>query len=674
MTDLTAALVDFLASHAHLAYFTVLLMALLESLPFVGIVVPGTGVIVALSALVPGGALRMAPLMAAAFLGALLGDGVSFLLGYRYKRKILGFAPFVRYPELVRRSEDFFARHGDKGVFLARFTPGVRAFVPIFAGILGMPLVRFYTANALSALLWAPAHVLAGVLAGAAFSHFGAAAKPLAALLVAFLACLWVVRVLVRRILRWGASFAERLRTTPEVREAKLGRAVLALIDPKRSQPRYLALSIVLLVGAAWLFFAILESVASGDPLVFVDRAVWQLLQGVRTLPGDSFMIAVTELGDTAVSVAVSAAVLLWLLSRRAWRTAGHWVVALAGASALNSAIKVALHRARPNGLLYSGWSAFSFPSGHSTVNMVLYGFLAFLVAREVRPSLRLPVALGATTLIFFIAFSRLYLGAHWFSDVVGSLTFGTAWITLLGLSYVRRPGERIDSRGLLAVVCATFLIAGGIYIHRNHAADVERYAVRREMSTMVAADWWSTGWEGLPIWRVDVTGERGEPLTFQWAGSAKELREILSQKGWRAPAPWTVTNALLWLTPGARPSSLPVVTLLAYGRLPGLVLARYPDAADADTRFVLRLWPADIELTGDRNVPLWIGSVVRERACSPLPFFTRTVTEPNFDVPLRILLGDLEGGRLVLRMETALRAGWKGEVLLARTLIYRKQ
>jgi undecaprenyl-diphosphatase len=63
--------------------------------------------------------------------------------------------------------------------------------------------------------------------------------------------------------------------------------------------------------------------------------------------------------------VAVTAIVLLWLLWKRAWRTVVFWLVAVAGASALNTIIKVTLHRARPDGLLYSGWSAYSFLSGH---------------------------------------------------------------------------------------------------------------------------------------------------------------------------------------------------------------------------------------------------------------------------------------------------------------------
>ncbi|MFD2029302.1 phosphatase PAP2 family protein [Ancylobacter dichloromethanicus] len=136
---------------------------------------------------------------------------------------------------------------------------------------------------------------------------------------------------------------------------------------------------------------------------MLADSAIYRALQDLRTAPGDAVMIAITELGDTVVVVAVTVIVFLWLAWKRAWRTAAYWLVAIAGASALNTAIKMALHRARPGDLHYSGWSAFSFPSGHSTINLVLYGFLTFLIAREFRSALRVSVALGAATLIFFL-------------------------------------------------------------------------------------------------------------------------------------------------------------------------------------------------------------------------------------------------------------------------------
>jgi membrane protein DedA with SNARE-associated domain len=204
VTSFLSAITQYIAAHPHLAYTAVFLLALSESIPIIGAVVPGSGVILAVSTLVPSGVVSFWPLLAAATAGAIVGDGSSFWIGHRYQREILERRPLNRYPELVARSQAFFTRHGDKSVFLARFTPGLRAFVPLLAGILRMPASRFYAANILSALVWAPAHTLPGVLVGASVPLLGAAAKPIAILLVLLIVLLWAVVQAVRFALRRG--------------------------------------------------------------------------------------------------------------------------------------------------------------------------------------------------------------------------------------------------------------------------------------------------------------------------------------------------------------------------------------------------------------------------------------------------------------------------------------
>ncbi|WP_256667449.1 bifunctional DedA family/phosphatase PAP2 family protein [Pseudomonas sp. ANT_J28] len=672
MTSLVSSIIEFLTAHPHVAYLSVFLLALSESIPIIGAVVPGTAVILALSALVPSGVLLLWPLLVAATLGAIAGDGLSFWLGHRYHREILGFWPLNRHPELIQSSEAFFERHGAKSVFLARFVPGVRAFIPLLAGMMGMAVSRFYAVNVVSALAWAPSHILPGVLVGATFSILGATAKPLAILLVVLVAAGWAVLHIVRWTLRRGIPYLivgiQRLRSWAGTHDTWLSRSLTHLLDPSRPEARALALPTVLLVGAAWLFFGILEDVVTGDPLLLADSAIYHTLQDLRTAPGDAAMIAITELGDTTVVMTVMIVVVLWLMWKRAWRTAAYWLVAIAGASALNTVIKVALHRARPGELLYSGWSAFSFPSGHSTVNVVLYGFLAFLIAREIRPAWRLAVALGAATLIFLIAFSRLYLGAHWLSDVLGGLAFGSAWLALLGLSYLGRQAGRIEPMGLLAAGCSALILAGGLNIYRSHATDTERYAVIVQTPTMAATDWWTSGWQQLPARRIDLTGETNELLTFQWAGGLQELQDVLQHNEWRASAAWTSLNALNWLTAQADPAGLPVIPLFASGRLPSLTLVRPRGAgATADSRLVLRLWVVDFELTNGRTAPLWIGSVVEERFSHPLSLVTLTSTQPDVNAPRSTLAAALDGGRLRSRPEEMADADWDGQVLLVR-------
>jgi membrane protein DedA with SNARE-associated domain len=121
---------------------------------------------------VPGGELRLEWVLAAAITGALIGDGSAFWIGHRSQREILSVWPMTHYPRVVAQSEAFFHRWGALAVFFARFVPPIRAFVPITAGALGMPPPRFYLVNIPAILLWAPAHVLPGVLAVAALRQY----------------------------------------------------------------------------------------------------------------------------------------------------------------------------------------------------------------------------------------------------------------------------------------------------------------------------------------------------------------------------------------------------------------------------------------------------------------------------------------------------------------------
>ena len=173
MASLIDPFISFVSNHVWLAYLTLFLAALLEAVPIVGAVIPGSTIIFALSALVPGGELKLGWVLLAAIAGALLGDGSAFLLGYREQREILKAWPLSNYPRLVSQSEAFFNRWGTLAVFFARFVPPIRAFVPITAGALGMAPPMFYAVNIPAVLLWAPAHVLPGVLAVSALHRYG---------------------------------------------------------------------------------------------------------------------------------------------------------------------------------------------------------------------------------------------------------------------------------------------------------------------------------------------------------------------------------------------------------------------------------------------------------------------------------------------------------------------
>ena len=172
VTSILDPVIAFVSAHPWLAYLTLFLAALLEAIPVVGALVPGSTIILALSALVPGGELNLWGVLAAAIAGALLGDGSAFWAGHRSQREILSAWPMSKYPGVMAQSEAFFQRWGTLAVLFARFVPPIRAFVPVTAGALGMSPARFYSVNIAAVLAWASAHILPGVFAVSALHHY----------------------------------------------------------------------------------------------------------------------------------------------------------------------------------------------------------------------------------------------------------------------------------------------------------------------------------------------------------------------------------------------------------------------------------------------------------------------------------------------------------------------
>lgn len=313
-----------------------------------------------------------------------------------------------------------------------------------FALILRLPPLRlFFALEPLQAMMWAG---VAAIIA------------------VAGALALWSFSVPARRNLRPS--------TTPRFQM----REMIAWLLGRGSPKWFLVTAAGLVVGGAWLFLGILEDVVSSDPLVAFDALVYEAVRTLRTPSADSFFVAVTELGDVQVVLPVIMVALGWFIAHRFWRTAIYWLAAVGVAEALVKVIKLALHRPRP-GALYTGLEQFSFPSSHATLTVVVYGFLAFLLS--IRSPHRLRVFIGTATafLICAVASSRLYLGAHWMSDVLGGLSFGTAWIAALAVAYLYQRSEALNARSLATAVLVTFAVAASVHVATSHAVDLARYA-----------------------------------------------------------------------------------------------------------------------------------------------------------------------------------------------------
>ena len=635
------SIAEFIAAYRHVAYLLVFVMAFWESIPVIGFFVPGSTLIVGAAILVPAGALDLGPVLVLAGLGAVAGDVVSFWMGRRYGRALLGWGPLARRQALVERAERFFRDHGGKAILIGRLTPPLRGILPAIGGMAGMGRRRFLVAAAIAALCWAPAYVLPGALIGASLQLAGEVTARLGALILLVLVFGYLLLLAARVMLFWGlpagAVAMRRLLVWARAHNNIVGREIVALLDPNHREARALAPLAILLILGGWGFFVILEDVIAGAALVRADASIFNALQALRTPWGDMAMVAITEMGDARVTVPVVIAGIAWLLWRRAWIDAAYLAAAVLIAQGVAAAIKIALHTPRPIPELYEGWSAFSFPSGHATVNAVVYGFLAVMTMRGNGPILRSAIAAVCTLLVGLIALSRLYLGAHWFTDVAGGLGFGIAWVGLLGIAYVRhRPAGGL-SRGLLPTVTGVLVVAGIVNIAFFHSRDLARYQPVPRAPTMTALEWIGGGWESLPSHRVDLGGEYEEPFTLQLLGSPGYLVETLGRAGWREPVAWNAIGAVAWLATGRGMEALPVLPKLHAGRAPRLMLNLLEEGGR--TRLVLRLWDSSFRLkSGDESPPLWLATVTREDLRQPLGIVSLTVTEKDADAPRDVL------------------------------------
>jgi membrane protein DedA with SNARE-associated domain len=194
-----AALVGQNPSIATLVVFTA---AIVEAVAVLGILVPGTPILMAVAGAAAMAGLPMTPIMVVAIAGAVIGDFISFWLGQRFSTHLRGMWPFRARPNLIDQAERFFHRYGTMSVALCRFVPVLRSTVPLVAGMAGMRRRRFLLANICSAFVWAPAHVLPAQFAGLSIERFSAGDWPSAVYAAAGLTALTVAAWYIHRLAR----------------------------------------------------------------------------------------------------------------------------------------------------------------------------------------------------------------------------------------------------------------------------------------------------------------------------------------------------------------------------------------------------------------------------------------------------------------------------------------
>ncbi len=659
LSDYFNSVVGWIGNHPVAAGLVIFLIAFADSVIVLGTIVPALPLLFAIGVLIGLGEVSGPYAVVCAALGAIAGDGVSYWVGHRWGNGLRSVWPFHRFPQLLERAELLFRRNPVKSILIARYVGPLRPFVPAIAGMARMPMRRYLPVNIAACVSWSALFLAPGWLLGASYDAVAAVADRLAIVLGALVLVLALAWAIVIYSYRWFDAHANNLlaRALKWTRaHPLLGRYAAALIDPNRPESASLAILAVCLLMIGWTCFALLVTVLMrGEPLL-IDQTVFQFMYELRNPLADRLMAALASIGDVQVLAPAVGLTLLWLMWRRRWLGAAHWLAALAFGMALTALLGAVIDMPRPP----TAHGGFGFPSVEITMATIAFGFFAVLIARELPGRSRVWPYLVSGVVIAVLGFARLYLGGHWLSDIVGGMLLGIVWLLVLGIAYRRHVERSFWMRPVALIFYVTFLVAA--LWHAPRAVDplLARFAAAPPTTMLTTADWWAADWERLPGQLRERDPAHRWPLDLQVAGPLAPLQTRLEARGWQTQPQADWASMLNLLDDDMTQSGHPVLPATLDTVAETLLMRR---SSGKDQIDVLRLWPAPATL--DDGTALWLGTSQSLRYTRPFGLFGLWQPQPDtrtVHVGLRALLDEFgareavhpQSGLPVLRLRTS--------------------
>jgi undecaprenyl-diphosphatase len=386
-------------------YVIVLIFSIVESIPLIGLAIPGGVIVIAAGFFVKIGILDLIPTIIIVSVGAFIGDTVAYYLG-----RCFGYSFLVRMgkyiffkPAHFEKAKIVLQAHPRKAIMGGRLHALTRAIIPFAAGSADIKSSLFLPFAAISAVVWATANIVVGLIFGQGFQ---VASKYLGVIFfVAF-----GLSILVIYSYQFISRFTERNRH---------------IIHRFQIYPLLINLVSIYVVAK------ISESVLAGAHVSKFDILVNHFFQKIHSPFLTDFFVAITSFATPTNLTIVGCVLAGYLMYRHRWYYLALLPASLFAGVISDSILKKMMHVARPLFPLVPT-TDFSFPSGHATVAVIFFVLIAYFFKNSIKPIFwrRLYIAVCALAAIA-VCVSRLYLGAHWLSDVLAGIALGVFWVTL---------------------------------------------------------------------------------------------------------------------------------------------------------------------------------------------------------------------------------------------------
>jgi len=534
-------------------YLLIFALSFFESTAFIGIIIPGTIAVTVGGFLAAQGIIDIEYLFIFAVLGAILGDNFSYYLG---KKGIIAFQEKNKIFKLslLEKGEIYFKKHGHKSVFLGRFIGWFRPIIPFVAGLFKLNRKTFLFWNVSSSLLWAAFHIALGYFFGQTWQVIILWSNRIAVFIAIFIIAViifylleWLIAKKGKKILAFlisiWRSITHAIAGNPDVLKITAKHPLFFEFIKKRLDRNKLSGLPTSLLAMAFLyilflFVGIVEKIITSNAIITTDTNVANLLAVFRSAELSNVFLWITLLGKWQIILgfAGASAGILWLWRQRTY--IAPLFLAILGSEIFAWLGKITIHRARPENSVYTE-NSFSFPSGHATLSIAFYGWLAYmLIRRAKRWPAKVNIFFTAAGIILLVGFSRLYLGVHYVSDVWGGYLVGALWLIISisvseWLNYKKNsivfsPSIRTRSAAIVLIL-ASLLFYIGYALNFNPAAApllaAPKEIIVQDMDNFL---------DDQLKYTQTLTGQKQEPLSFIiLADNDNELVKSFYDSGW---------------------------------------------------------------------------------------------------------------------------------------------
>ncbi|MDH5660450.1 MAG: hypothetical protein OEY65_05595, partial [Gammaproteobacteria bacterium] len=478
--------------------------------------------------------------------------------------------------------------------------------IPAIAGATKMPVKVFISTNIISAIFWAPAYLLPGLLFGLSIEIASEFASKFILLIIFILFIIFISLWAIQRLYVFTKPYNDKaiiyLLNWGE-KHPLAGEVPAAIFDETHPEIRGLSLvAILIFIGTLTLSFLQSPPINTYNPFYYdfssLDQLVYHSLQTFRSPPFDSIMLWLNYLTSSQFIAILCLSLGGFFILKQILFPLWHWLAAIS--------LPLLLSPLLSNDLTNTLQQNMDIETLPFIVIISTFGFLTVFISTGFSFSKQKLVFYISASLVLLLMLAQLYFAHQVFSQVLYALVVGLIWFNLLGIAYRRHAKQITDhkTKKEVLIILAILLIYPGwkTIQHEDAPTQPENYLV------MGTNSWLESGWELLPILREGVQPSKNSLFNLQWLGSKKEIAEQLSQAEF-SDSKNTLQHITNWFLDDININQLPVLPHIHKGEYEKLRFYRYNKNKKELT--VIRLWPSIYKLKQDGPlVQLWFGSI----------------------------------------------------------------